>query len=105
MRVSTVCLESLDSHCCSEGLWFLYSVFKAMVNHKRGILAINVHFYWNLGTKVLLHYVFLSQSFQLIEIREIGDDSWLSYCVDNHFLATWKVIIYGQKSERLPYSR
>ena len=31
LRVSTVCLESLDSHYCSEGLWFLYSVFKAMV--------------------------------------------------------------------------
>ena len=48
---------------------------------------------------MLLHYVLLSQSFQLIEIREIGDDSWLSHCVDNHFLDTWQVIIYGQKSE------
>lgn len=65
------------------------------MNHKRGILVINVHFYWNL--KVVLHYVLLSQSFQLIEIRESGDDSWLSHCIDYHFLVTWQIINYGRK--------
>ena len=103
MKVSGVCLESLGPHC-SEGLC-LYSVFKAQVNHKRVILAINVYFYWDLGTKSLLNYVLLSQSFPLIEKRETGDDPWLCHCIDNHFLATWQIIIYGKKSEKLSYSQ
>lgn len=70
---------------------FLYSVFKARVNHKRGTLAINIHSTWDVRTDSLLHCVILSQSFPLIEKRRrTGNGPQLYHYIDSHFGATWQ---------------